>query len=106
MANGNGNGTIVGKVTWNVAIPIGALSLLAVLAIDISKDLGHVMKIAEQHGQELLIQKADIHLLEVDVRDKTKLRYTSSDATKDLKYVYKDIAACNLALEEHKKNGH
>ena len=106
MANGNGNGNGTAKVTWNIAIPIGALGLLGALMLDISKDSGHMQKVMEQHGEEMLLLKGDIHGLEQDMRERTQLRYTSKDADRDFKYLLREIEACKLTAKEHSKDAH
>jgi len=106
MRNGNGNGSAAANALTRLIVPGSALALLLALTVQVGKDATVALEVAKQHGQELLLVNGRIGLLEEEVKDRTRLRYTSTDAAKDLRYLQKDVDACVKEIEEHKKNAH
>ena len=103
MANGEGNSSLK---NWRVAAPISALGLLGLLMLQVQKDAAIALDVAKQHGQELLLIRSEMQVLQGDVKDRTKLRYMSTDASRDHRYIQKDINSCMEVITEHKKNDH
>jgi predicted ArsR family transcriptional regulator len=118
VANGNGNSTL--KNLGVTAVPISALGLLALLALQVQKDAAVALDVARQHGEAFtqirqqiqVLQEAD-RIQREDVRERTKLLYNSTDAKRDHAYLnqandrmQKDLDACLLEIKEHKKNDH
>ena len=105
MANGNGTDNIALK-NWKVAAPVSALGLLAMLAFQVGKDATIALEVGKQHGEEFVLIRKDIQQLKEDTKDRTKLRYYSTDADRDHRYLQRDIDACVILVKEHKKNDH
>jgi len=97
MANGNGNN----RVTWNIVLPVGALALLGSLMQVVSKDASIALDVARQHGEELLLIRGEMTIIEKQLMERTQQRYTSQDAARDHEYIYRDIKQCQEWMKEH-----
>jgi len=84
----------------------GGGSILAVVlgfSISTAKDASIALDVAKQHGEEILIISQRINVLERDIRERTRSRYTSEDAKKDLSYIERDMRKCIEHVDEHDK---
>ena len=74
--------------------------------MSVSKDASIALSVAEQHGAELMLIRSDITVLRDYIHARTKLRYTSEDADRNMRYVQKELNAIerNIAKlqESHK----
>ena len=99
MANGNGNGAL----NWKLFGGVGAVSsIILAFSINTAKDAQIALSVVGQHGQELVELRSEIKILRDDMRDRTKLRYTSSDAAKDFNYINQRLLRCERHIEKIK----
>jgi hypothetical protein len=87
MANGNGgNGT---GVKWLVSTLVGTgiVGLIIAGAMSVAQDARIAISVAEQHGQELLLLRGEIISLRQEMQSRTRDRYTSDDADRDMEYI-------------------
>ena len=102
MANGNGNSS-----QWLPRWIVGGGSVIAVVltfSITTAKDAQIALDIARQHGEELLILSQEIHRMQGDLYERTKNRYTSKDAERDIGYLRRDIDACMAWRKQHQRD--
>jgi hypothetical protein len=108
MANGNGSGS--GHVEkWVGRWVLGGGSFLAVVlgfGITVAKDAQIALEVAKQHGEELIQVESRILQLEKVIYDRTRLRYTSDQATADHAYLRRDIEASREAIRQHELEHH
>ena len=107
MANGDGNGKNGSQ--WVSRWIVGGGGLLAVVlafAVNVAKDAQIALDVAAQHGQEILILHSEVQALEEEVRDRTRNRYTSKDAERDIGYLRRDLDQCMAWRGEHMKTHH
>lgn len=88
-------------VTWNVVLPMGALGLLGTLMLVVAKDASVGLDLARQHGEQLLLMNNKLHLIEQEMKERTALRYTSEEATRDYAYYNRELERIRKALNEH-----
>jgi len=104
MAEESGKSTFGGQ-NWTLVLPIGALTLLGALILSVSNEAAIGLKLAEQHGESILLLREQISLLRADVKVGTRDRYTSSDAKDDFDVVREDIKEIKeLMREAHRAN--
>ena len=103
MANGNGNGNGNGSINWRAwggTLSIGGIaSVVLAFSINTAKDAQIALQVAGQHGTELNELRAEVRVLRNDMRDRTKLRYTSADAAKDYSYINQRLLRCERHIE-------
>ena len=85
------------KNTWQIVLPIGALTLLGALMLSVSNEAAVALKTSEQHGDSILLLREEVRLL----RDELKGSYSASDAEKDLTYIRRDMEELKQLLKEH-----
>jgi len=90
---------------WTLVLPVGALTLLGALMLSVSNEAAIGLKLAEQHGESILLLREEVRMLRVELKDGTQLRYTSSDAQRDLQYIQRDIAELKKTMKELHANG-
>lgn len=106
MANGDGEGFKNGH-QWIPRWILGGGSVIAVVltfSITTAKDASIALDVARQHGDELLILSQDLHRMQGDLYDRTKDRYTSKDAERDVGYLRRDLDACMAWRKEHQRD--
>lgn len=84
---------------WTLVLPVGALTLLGALMLSVSNEAAVALKLAEQHGESILLLREEVRLLRNEVQDRTIDRYTSKDAARDLAYIREDINELKEAIE-------
>jgi hypothetical protein len=102
MANGNGNGNGNGTPFKNVIIVLVSTGILGVLSsgmLAIANDARIAIRVAEQHGEELLLIRGELTSLRVEMLERTKARYTAIDAERHERYVLQRIEALEKQLE-------
>lgn len=87
--------------SWTLVLPVGALTLLGALMLSVSNEAAVGLKLAEQHGQSILLLREEVRLLRLEIKERTQSRYTRVDAERDLAYIRQDIAELKQALKEH-----
>ena len=86
------NGKHIERNVWQFAVGGGgAIALLFAFLLNVNKDAQIAISVAEQHGAELLAIRSEITIMRDYIHDKTKLRYTSEDADRDMKYIQKEL---------------
>jgi len=86
--------------TWNLALPLSALLLLAGLMLTVSNTSAVALSLAEQQGKSILLIEQRIKDVEDEVDEKTNDRYTSKEAEKDLNYIRDDIQELKEMIKE------
>ena len=100
MINGNGNGN--GATLKNVILVLISTGILGVLSsgmLAIANDAKIAIRVAEQHGEELLLIRGELNSLRVEMLERTKSRYTAIDAERHERYVIQRIEALEKQLE-------
>jgi hypothetical protein len=90
---------------WTLVLPVGALTLLGALMLSVSNEAAIGLKLAEQHGESILLLREEVRLLRLEVKDRTINRYTSKDAERDLSYIRQDILDLKQAVRALERNG-
>lgn len=85
---------------WTLVLPAGALTLLGALMLTVSNEAHVGLKLAEQHGESILLLREEVRLLRQEVRVEMRDRYTSNDAKRDLQYIQRDIAELKETIKE------
>ena len=85
---------------WTLVLPVGALTLLGALMLSVSNEAAVGLKLAEQHGESILLLREEVRLLRQELKESTQLRYTSADAQRDLNYIQRDIRDLKQAMKE------
>jgi len=85
---------------WTIVLPVGALTLLGGLMLSVSNEAAVGLKLAEQHGESILLLREEVRLLRVDIKEKTNDRYTIKDAERDLNYIRTDIADIKQTIKD------
>ena len=93
--------------SWTLVLPVGALTLLGALMLSVSNEAAVGLKMAEQHGESILLLREEVRLLRLEIKERTHDRYTTRDAERDLAYIRQEIAEIKEALRDHslKKDG-
>jgi hypothetical protein len=85
---------------WTLVLPIGALSLLGALMLSVANEAAVALRLAEQHGESLLLLREEVRLMRRDLNESAQLSYTSIDAQRDLEYIKRDISELKQAIKE------
>jgi hypothetical protein len=108
MGNGNGDDFANGN-KWMLRWLMGGGSLVAVVlgfSLTTAKDAQIAIQVAAQHGEEMLLLRQEINILQSEIRDRTQMRYTSKDAERDLGYIKRDVARCEALMNQHEVEHH
>ena len=110
MANGGGqlDPTGVGQ-NWIARWVLGGGTFITIalgFGITVAKDAQIALEVAKQHGQELIQVETRILQLEKVIYDRTRLRYTSDQATTDHSYLRRDIETCRARMKQHELEHH
>lgn len=87
-------------MNWTLVLPVGALTLLGALMLSVSNEAAVGLKLAEQHGDSILLLREEVRLLRLEIKEKTHNQYTNKDAERDLAYIRQDISAIKQAIKE------
>lgn len=85
---------------WTLVLPVGALTLLGALMLSVSNEAAVGLKLAEQHGESILLLREEVRLLRLEIQEKVIDRYTHKDADRDLGYLRQDIAEIKQSIKE------
>lgn len=96
--------TIDNAKGWTLVLPVGALTLLGALMLSVANEAAVALKLAEQHGESILLLREEVRLLRNEVQDRTLNRYTSKDAERDLAYIREDINELKEAMNRANRN--
>lgn len=100
MKGENGDATL--KVITAIA-GSGILGVFAAGMISIANDAKIAIKVAEQHGQELLLMRGEVSSLRLEMMERTKDRFTAADG----RYLEQQLRRIENDLDEHmKETGH
>jgi hypothetical protein len=58
------------------------------------------LKLAEQHGESILLLREEVRLLRLEIKERTNDRYTNKDAERDLNYIRQEIAEMKLEMRD------
>jgi len=83
-----------------LALPVGALTLLGALMLSVSNEAAIGLKLAEQHGESILLLREEVRILKEEIRDKGANRYTEQDAERDFLYIRREIDELKLVVRE------
>jgi len=94
-----------GKLTqnWTLVLPVGALTLLGALMLSVSNEAAVGLKLAEQHGESILLLREEVRLLRLEIKERTQDRYTTDDAARDLAHIRQDIAELKQEIRDNRK---
>jgi hypothetical protein len=108
MPNGEGRSEPANNSqNWLGRWIVGGGSVLAVVvtfSITTAKDASIALDVARQHGDEILILNQDLHRMQTDLYDRTKDRYTSKDAERDVGYLRRDLDTCMAWRMQHQRD--
>ena len=77
----------------------GALALLGALLVNISNDANIALEVAKQHGDELNQLRISMAAMRIAIDSRTKDRYTSQDAARDLQFMERRFAELESKIE-------
>ena len=80
------------------------IAVVLTFSITTAKDAQIALDVAKQHGEELLILSQEVHRMQGDLYERTKDRYTSNDAKRDVGYLRRDIDACMTWRTQHQRD--
>jgi hypothetical protein len=86
--------------TWSLVLPVGCLTLLGALVLNVNSNATRALDLAVQNGENFTLLKKETSLLRQDLKDKTRDRYTNRDAERDLDYIKRDIAELKAVVKE------
>jgi hypothetical protein len=90
VANGYGGKNGISPMNKTISVLLGGtggIALLTAFLMQISNQASIAIAVAEQHGQELLILKQEIGV----IQSRTADRYTSIDAARDMAYLQRRL---------------
>ena len=103
VANGNGNGHTSTKSVLVVLASTGILGVMASGMISIANDAKIAIQVAEQHGDELLLIRGELHALRTEMLERTANRFTSQDAANHEKFIEARIDHLEQQLDRLEK---
>jgi hypothetical protein len=89
---------------WTFVLPVGALTLLGALMLSVSNEAAVGLKMAEQHGESILLLREEVRLLRLEIKERTHDRYTTRDAERDLNYIRLELAEIKEAFKDHEEH--
>jgi len=95
--NGNNNNQVQ---TWTLVLPVGALTLLGALILSVSNEAAVGLKLAEQHGESILLIREEVKLLRSEIKNNSIDQYTNKDAERDLGYIQRDITELKQVIKD------
>ena len=81
----------------------GLVTMVLAFAVNVGKDAQIALDVAQQHGEEILIMNRKLSNLEEELSDRTRDRYTSKDAERDIGYLRRDLDACMAWRAAHQR---
>ena len=78
----------------------GIIGVFAAGMLSIASDAKIAIKVAEQHGEELLMIRGELTAIRQEMIERTELRYTSRDAEASEKYIERRFDVIEAALEK------
>jgi hypothetical protein len=75
------------KAILTIIVSTGLLGLLVAGAVDVRQTAMTGLRVAEQHGQELLMIRGEISQLRQDMLDRTVSRYTAEEQEQFARYL-------------------
>lgn len=85
---------------WTLVLPVGALTLLGALMLSVSNEAAVGLKLAEQHGESILLLREEVRMLRQELKETSQTRYTSTDAQRDLNYIQRDIRELKQTVKD------
>jgi hypothetical protein len=73
---------------------------LGALMLSVSNEAAVGLKLAEQHGESILLLREEVRLLRLEIKERTNDRYTNKDAERDLNYIRQEIAEMKLEMRD------
>jgi hypothetical protein len=91
------------KAFLTVLISTGILGLLIAGAVDVRQTAMTGLRVAEQHGQELLMVRGEINQLRKDMLDRTVSRYTAEEQEQYSRYLDSRLEQIDEELKRMEK---
>jgi hypothetical protein len=101
---GSQEGATDPKVVITILVSTGLLGLLVAGAVDVRQTAMTGLRVAEQHGQELLMVRGEINQLRQDMLDRTVSRYTAEEQEQYAKYLESRLKAIENQVDRCCKN--
>jgi len=91
------------KAFLTVLVSTGILGLLIAGAVDVRQTAMTSLRVAEQHGQEMLMIRGEITQLRKDMLDRTVSRYTAEEQEQYSRYLDSRLEQIHEELERLQK---
>lgn len=101
---GSQEGATEPKAVITILVSTGLLGLLVAGAVDVRQTAMTGLRVAEQHGQELLMVRGEINQLRQDMLDRTVSRYTAEEQEQYAKYLESRLKAIENQMDRCCKN--
>ena len=82
-----------------VLVSTGLLGLLSSGMMSVASDASIAIKVAEQHGEELLLIRGELNSIRQEMLERTQTRYTAIEAERHERYVMQRIEALEKQLD-------
>ena len=99
MANGDHHGSKIAALIAGT----GVLGVIAAGAMSVASDAAIAIKVAEQHGEELLLIRGEMTAIRQELNSRTQDRYTGKDGARFEQYVNSRLDALEKQLDRLEK---
>ena len=97
----NGGIEYNGRTLATFLASTGILGILAAGMLSVASDARIAIQVAEQHGQEILLIRGELNALREELRERTRDRFTSTDARQFNKYMEDRLDRIEDSLDGH-----
>jgi hypothetical protein len=93
------NGINNAKLVTSLIVGTGLIGVLVAGAMSVASDAAIAIKVAEQHGEELLMIRGELTSIREELNSRTSDRYTGKDGERFELYVNKRLDAVEKQLD-------
>jgi hypothetical protein len=93
------NGINNTKLVTSLIVGTGLIGVLVAGAMSVASDAAIAIKVAEQHGEELLMVRGELSSMRHEMNSRTQDRYTGKDGARFEMYVNKRLDSLEKQLD-------
>jgi hypothetical protein len=93
------NGINNAKLVTSLIVGTGVVGVLVAGAMSVASDAAIAIKVAEQHGEELLMIRGELSSMRQEMNARTQDRYTGKDGARFEQYVNKRLDSLEKQLD-------